>query len=464
MTRAFARTTAVLIATLLAAAIPVFEPQAGAATPAPLPRIAAPVTAVPHPPGFRRLIDTSTDAAFVPRGMNYVRLASAGGKTYHSTFESGQYDAARAEAFLAQMQRSGYNVVRVFIDPGSTADAAAGYPHGVGRGMSDSALVHEPYLDNVADFVRRATTHRIYVLPVLDLFPQNAHYYRTIIGTIDTTAANVSGSNLAFLHLKHYEAKKVYLRTFLTELRERVGAPMMSTLLAVSLTNEATLFTTLAPFHRMQGTFRGPDGITYDMSVPSRRQQAADSHIVIFASQMVDAVRSVEPELMVTMGVSNNLAMGRTGLDGLRTHCESGCNSADSQYWYPARAAALARYSRLSFLDVHIYPRSTVPRTGASWTLDAAMASIEWSQMRGVVVLGEFGVFRSAYGGDVTKAAYAARDHQVATCEKGFNGSLFWTWDTTETAKQQELFAANHTNGAINGVLAPIVRPDPCRP
>ncbi len=148
------------------------------------------------------------------------------------------------------MRRSGYNVVRVFVDPGSTTDAAAGSR--VGRGISDRQLLHAPYMASVADFVRRATTHRVYVLPVLDLIPQNGRYYQEIIGSIDTAAANVAGSNLAFMHLMHYAAKKAYLRAFLTDLRGRVGPQLMSTLLAVQLTNEATIFTTLAPFNRKE--------------------------------------------------------------------------------------------------------------------------------------------------------------------------------------------------------------------
>ncbi len=59
---------------------------------------------------------------------------------------------------------------------------------------------------------------------------------------------------------------------------------------------------------------------------------------------------------------------------------------------------SLAKFSRLSFIDVHIYPRDVVPRTGQRWSLDAALASVEWSQMRGVVLLGEFGMYRRVYG------------------------------------------------------------------
>lgn len=295
--------------------------DATTASQVPLPRIGAPQTKAPHPPGFRQLFDTSTKQAFIPRGMNYVRLAQTNtGKYFHSSFEPGLYNYRHAETFLRQMQYDNYNVVRVFIDPGSNVDAANGTPHGIGRGMGDWNVIHEPYLENFSNFVQMAAERRIYVLPTLDLFPQNAHYYTNIVGPVDTRKLNVSGSNLTFMHMGHIKAKRAYLTTFLTELRNRIGASQMSTILAVQLTNEATFYTTIAPFNQYAGTFRGIDGITYDMSISQQRQQAADAHAVLFAGQMVDAVHAVEPEMMVTMGVANNLAMGRSKPDGLSTY------------------------------------------------------------------------------------------------------------------------------------------------
>ncbi len=79
-----------------------------------------------------RLYNTVTGQTFVPRGANYVRLTQApNGEIYHSAFEPGVFDPATVAAALDQMRHDGYNVVRVFIDPGGSA--AAG-PHGLGRG------------------------------------------------------------------------------------------------------------------------------------------------------------------------------------------------------------------------------------------------------------------------------------------------------------------------------------------
>jgi len=77
--------------------------------------------------------------------------------------------------------------------------------------------------------------------------------------------------------------------------------------------------------------------------------------------------------------------------------------------------------------------------------------------------MGEFGAYRPAWNQDITTAAYGMRDLQVASCSRGFSGWVFWTWDTEEDAIQRLFFSMSYDRGAINGVLAPIVRPDPCR-
>lgn len=78
-------------------------------------------------------------------------------------------------------------------------------------------------------------------------------------------------------------------------------------------------------------------------------------------------------------------------------------------------------------------------------------------------IIGEFGAFKEAYGNDITRAAYAMRDLQREGCRLGSEGYLYFTWDTTEPlASLDKFFHMTDNNGAINGVLAPIMRPDPC--
>ena len=64
-----------------------------------------------------------TGTAFVPRGASYVRLQQdSTGVAYHATFEPGAYDPTGAQGNLDYMRSSGYNTVRVFIDPGPPSE------------------------------------------------------------------------------------------------------------------------------------------------------------------------------------------------------------------------------------------------------------------------------------------------------------------------------------------------------
>jgi hypothetical protein len=440
--RIMCRLAAVGVAGVVALALPASAAESAVA---PLPRIAVVGGA---------LVNSETGARFTPRGYNYVRLATPSGRFFHSTFEPGRYNATQVEAFLRQMQGDGYNAVRVFIDGGGLWDADAGVPHGIGNRMSDNTTGSPAYYDDVADFVRRAAVHGQYVIPIIDAFPQNGRYFN-YQASFPPPTNPLGWPNSQYLSLQAIKTKNLYAQDFVTELRNRLG-PLMSTLLAVELDNEAAYGADQAPFAQSSGVVTGPDGVRYDMAKPADRQQLADAGIVTYARYGAAGVRSVDPRLLVTVGTFTNAAVGKSGPDGLAVHCASGC-SPTTDYRYPARALMLSQFAGLDFLDVHTYPG-----VGAR-TLGEDLASIEWDGVRGPVVMGEFGAYKPAFGNSVVTAAYGMRDREREGCAAGFQGFLFWSWDTTETADQQRFFTSAESGGAINGQLAPVVRPDACR-
>lgn len=414
---------------------------AAAAAVEPLPRIAAGPD--------RILVNTEAGERFRPRGFNYVRLTpmpSSPADPYHSTFEPGTYDAARADAALADLTMRGYDTVRVFVDPGNGQDNLIGRPHGLGHGAGDLSPANPAYLDNLADFVRRAAGYGVYVLPSLDAFPQN-DYYRAIIAN-SPRPVNVDGRNRYFMYEGYIRAKEEYLRVFTTEMKARLG-DLMSTFLALQLDNEAYLNYTEAPFDRFSGTVTVA-GRSYDMAVPAQRQAAADHAFISYADRGVAAVKAVDPELMVTMGAFTNLAVDKS-FDGLSGRCgPAAC--ADPRY--PVRVSAVTRQSGLDFFDIHIY-------LAAGRTLAASLGSMEWSQVVGPVINGEFGTERRWFG-TISEAGQALTDHQVGTCDHGISGWLFWTWDTDEDPTQRLFYRGNEAGGVIASALAPRHRPDPC--
>src|SRR5260370_30300453 len=120
--------------------------------------------------GNAEFYDRVTGSKFTPRGNNYTRLNTMdrilGGTTfYHSTFNPAFYDSTRSEQALATMEGLKYNVVRVYLNGMTVGSLAA--PRG---GLSS------PYVANLADFIKRAKLHGIFVIPTLDLIPHGPPY------------------------------------------------------------------------------------------------------------------------------------------------------------------------------------------------------------------------------------------------------------------------------------------------
>jgi Cellulase (glycosyl hydrolase family 5) len=405
------------------------------------------------------LYDTVTGEPFVPRGADYVRLAAGShGGAFHSTFEPGRYSAQDAQTVLDNLKNaSGYNTVRMFIDPGD------GYfTNGLDTDPGSDGL-NPAYLDNVADFVERAAADGIYVLPALSAWPVSP-YYTEIFETTDhgTPNPDVSGDNQWFMDSGFIAAKKAYLRNFVADLHRRVGDDITA-VLAYETENEAFWEASQKPFSTMSGTLTGPDGLTYDMSKSADRQQAADASMVVYQNAAADGVHASDPQAMVTIGFFTNQAVGKPGYDGFATHCATDCQPG-RDYRYPGRPASIARWSDTDFVDIHAYPQ------GGGYSLGADLDTVEISGVSKPYVMAEFGAYKPAYHGDITAAAYDMRDKQVQSCSvgRGAKGWIFWTYDTDVVdpglASQDQFYSLADDRGAINGQLAPVVRPDPCKP
>jgi hypothetical protein len=406
----------------------------------PLPRIAS------RPDG---LYVAATGEPFVARGANYTRLAKDSvGNVYHSTFEPGRYHHAKVVGFLDQMRHDGYNTVRVFIDPGGAKG-----DHGIGRGLGTDDKMYGPYMDNVARFVSAAAARGVYTLPSLDYFPTNSYYWGLVGRLGGGNAPNMDGQNLSYMEGGRVAAKAEYLANFATALGERIGKAQRSAILAYQSDNEAFFETNKAPFHQMSGEVKPFNGVTYQMSDPTQRQQAADASLAEYTIRLKRALSEADQGALLAMGFFSYQAVGKKGQDGFAVHCASGCSTAHGTYWYPGRAGILSYWGAVDLLDVHMYEHHGAP------VLDA----LELRHRKDPYIIGEFGAPKSHYS-DITRAAYAMRDLQKEGCALGAKGYLYFTWDTTEQlASLDQFFHMSEQGGAINGLLAPIVRPDPCR-
>jgi hypothetical protein len=399
------------------------------------------------------LYDSVTGAAFTPRGTDFVRLTKApDGSVYHSTFEPGQYTSANAQAVLNNMKTSsGYNAVRVFIDPGEFTTPS----HGISTSVSSTTPIKAAYIANVADFIRRAAADGIYTIPVLSDIPANTYYYKTA----GSPAGNIKGNNVLYLDPRYVAAKEEYLRQFVSALAGLLGSQAAdSDVLAYESDNEVYFDASQPPFSTMSGTLTSLDGVTYNMSQPAQRQQAADANLVAYSRDMKNALVQADPGALLMMGFFTNKAVGKPGFNGFTTYCSTNCKPG-TDYRVPGRAASVSIYGTVDILDIHVYP------TSSSYSLTTDLNSIEYSLFKKPYIIGEFGAIKSVYGNNITTAAYAMKNLQIASCGLHAKGWLFWTWDTdtmTSLATQNLFYSLADSRGAINGQLAPVARPNPC--
>jgi hypothetical protein len=388
----------------------------------------------PHPfgvrsaaSGTREFFLRATGETLRPRGNNYIRLATQtdfGNRvtTYHSTFNSGLYDAARAEVALSAMQASGYTVVRVFLNScchGSMVD--------------DAGALSSTYMDNLTDFLGRAKTQGLSVIITFDWLPPLGPYaakcpqYPAFDGV---NVLNLCGGGV--------DANVLFHRAYVQALIDR-GAPLEA-IFAYELRNEYYNDSSFAPLSWTSGTITTANGQAYDMADAGSRQQMMDDGLVYSTNLIGAAIRELDPTALVTVGFFWPQTPNPTRLGDPRVI-----------EVYPAVAATTA-----DFVDLHLYP------IAGDLTLPQLVENYGFVPYLDVqpVLMGEAGAFILSYA-TAAEAAAALKAWQISSCAYGFNGWLVWTWDTDE---QGNLWNARSAGGAIDQALAPRLRPDPCVP
>ena len=395
------------------------------------------VTPTPIPPEHRIAIRTVNGTGefydrlsgdkFIPRGNNYIRLASqqsiSGGTIfYHSTFNTNLYNPTQVDSTLSKMQEEGYNVVRVFMQ-GSCKDYCLGDPAG---GLLDG------YIANVADFLQKAKSHGIYVILTIDGEPGTSYYFKLL----DTTwSEDFSGTNKNILTGGGILLGKEFWQDLIEKLLSQ-NAPL-DAIFAYELRNELFFENNVPPLSFTSGTVSTANGKTYDMASAEDRQRMMDENLLYWIDQIRSAILERDPSALVTVGFfvpqrPNPTRLGDTRLIETRP-----------VIWE----------SSLDFIDLHPYP-------GFGFSLPQYVENFGVTGMEEKpIIIGEFGAARSSYPSEAMTAR-VLHDWQVESCQYGFDGWLLWTWDTDE---QTDFYNGLTGMGQIDQVLAPANRPDPCQ-
>ena len=377
--------------------------------------------------GFGELYDRVTGARFVPRGSNYIRLApqrntSGRFQLYHSTFNVGKYEEGRADAALSRMAADGYNVVRVFLSE-ICVDACVGDP--------TNATLRTAYVANLADFLRRAKEHGIFVILTNEWLPPNTKYEGELASARTDWFA---GINLIILSPQGVVAQQKLWSDLIQELFRQGAAT--DTILAYELWNEAVLASDEPPFTLVGGQVTTASGGTYDMSSASDRKRIIDDGFVFLIDRVRETIKQVDPTALVTMGFFHDTE-------------PNPARRGDNRL---VRTRAVIERSTADFVDIHPYADDelTFPQFMQNYGIDGPSAK--------PIMMGEFGGARRHYG-SAAEAASAFSSWQRQSCAYGIDGWLLWTWDTDE---QPDLWNALSGGGVIERALAPKTRPNPC--
>ncbi len=406
---------------------PALQPTSHPCRDAPLPRICV---------RDGRFVEKDSGRPFLPRGFNYIRLIEVNRvefpRQWHGTFAPDHYDADRAEAMFADLRQHGFNIVRVFIDPGC------------GEGIADtkdSVELSPAYMGNFIDFLQRGRRHGVYVIPALFWIPLSRGY----LGQVGEVPKDIQGPNRYYLHRGYIEAKARYVADFARTI-QKLRPDLCTTLFAYELDNETHLFADHPPFSLTKGICTPACGKTYDLASEQDLQAMADENVVLWADTCFDAVHAVDPDALVGTSVFTFAVVHRTGPGKLRTD-----KSPDQRF--PARPLALAR-TKLSYLDIHFYPYN-------DQTLARDLESIEFDPFKkacdakGIpMMMGEFGAVQFAYK-TVEEAAVGMKTHALRALDLGFIGYLYWTYDCHE---QDQLWNAKAGDGQIFKMLAALNR------
>jgi hypothetical protein len=379
--------------------------------------------------GDGQFYDRATGQRFTPRGATYTRLGPiqtpSGVITYHTTFQVGTYDAARAEAALHQMAWYGYNTVQVEVH--GCADRCVADP--------TTGALSGPYLDNVADFLRRAKANGLFVMLRTDDLPHGSSYEHYLF--VDHWRADIQSVNAEFLTAEGTEANRRYYQDLIQALMAR-GAPLCN-VIGYSIRAEAFMDPTIPPFTFTSGSLTAANGQTYDLGNAQDVSRMVDDAFVYFVDQVRAAILTVDPTALVGIGffapqTPHPWRVGDTRLTATR--------------------GVLTR-STADFVDFHPYPGEefTLPQFMENYGVDQPPAK--------VLMMSEFGADKRTYG-SAARAAQSNADWQSESCDYGYDGWLWWTWDTVE--QDPPLWAAVEDGFTVAEALSPHTRPDPCAP
>ncbi|MEZ5175857.1 MAG: discoidin domain-containing protein [Acidimicrobiia bacterium] len=361
----------------------------------------------------------STDERIVPMGPNFHQLGPENDYFVDRLFSPDRYAPSFVDTQLDLMVTMGYNIVRTSLDV-CVEDCIGSRQGGL----------RQDYLDNVADFIRRANKRDLLVIITSNDLPRYAGY----IPIAEATCCDPFDGyiNSHYLSEVGIEQRSRYWTDVVEAFIDR-EVPL-DAIMAYQIRGELFLFPDTPPLSLTGGHVTTANGNTYDMAESQEKRQMVADGVAYWVDRVGAAIKELDPTALITVGLfpPNEPNVWRPDLNRV----------------VPTAAAFEA--AAVDFLDIHPYP-GYVP-------LGLMIENLDLDHFSKPVVAGESGGFTFVYDSP-RSAASGLQDWQVESCEYGVQGWMFWHWTGTN---DHDVWTGTEANGAILRTLAPVNRPDPC--
>ena len=345
------------------------------------------------------------------------------------------------------------NVVRVFLDHRNERIGSDGAGGGI---ATDGFELSPTYVDNMIDGLERARKHGVYVIlclngqlispAVQELFAEPVPMVENDMFSFDHPMCSLG--NMKFFHPGALKARAEYFKRVVQAIADH-DSSLLATVFSYELANES-YFVGKAPLNLRSGTFAF-QGRDYDLSKDNDLRRLMDDAAVHWADCSAAAIRSVDPKAMVSVNVFTYQAVGRKSLMAVRP--DQGAEW-DKKQRIPVNLKALTA-SSLDYLDVHIYLHR-ISESSVAEKLEETLGSIDFAglskaavQAGKPLIVGEYAAFKELTRGLEQQAQDVVE--QMDLCrDRGFQGFLYWTYDTDE---QTNIHNLKMNNGRMLDVM-----------
>jgi hypothetical protein len=377
--------------------------------------------------GISEFFNRANAASFIPRGVNYFMLVPMLGHYEDRLLAVGVYNHMRVQADFTALSAAGYNTVRIFLDGCTSGSGCIGVEGG--RGLNPA------YLDNLVDLMRLAKEANLVILFASRGLPELGGYAaQANLGANDEFAP---GLNTEYLTVNGIGATQQYWTDLLQGLASR-QAPF-EVVMAWEIVDEQYYLADQPPFSLQSGRVNTANGKTYTMPSVSQKDAMALDGLRFYIEQVHQAILSLDPTALVTMGFSAPNSPNHWHEDDNHT----------------VQTPALLEDSALDFYDIHASP-------GSGLNLEVLTQNIGLStHVSKPVIMGNVGASTWTYP-QTSDGAIAVQDWIADSCVYGFSGWLYSSYYPSPAGLQEATWGFVDDQNMIFNALSLVKQPDAC--